>query len=235
MDKKILVIIPAYNESFSIVNVIKSIKSISTYIDILVINDCSIDNTEELARSVESTIVLNLPINMGIGGAIQTGFKYAANKNYDIIVRMDGDGQHDPKYVLDLIKTMLNGKNDIVIGSRFINKKGFQSSFVRRFGKTILQFFIYLITKQVISDSTSGFRAYSARAVKIFCKKYPDDYPEPEEVIIAKKNRLKVIEIPVEMRSRDYGKSSIKGLNSIYYMIKVIIASLIESIRSSNG
>ena len=148
---------------------------------------------------------------------------------------MDGDDQHDPKYVLDLIKTMLNGKNDIVIGSRFINKKGFQSSFVRRFGKTILQFFIYLITKQVISDSTSGFRAYSARAVKIFCKKYPDDYPEPEEVIIAKKNRLKVIEIPVEMRSRDYGKSSIKGLNSIYYMIKVIIASLIESIRSSNG
>ncbi len=235
MDKKILVVIPAYNEASNIVNVIKSIRALHPKLSILIINDCSSDNTRELAGSVKGTIVINLPINMGIGGAVQTGFKYAVNNQFEILIRMDGDGQHDPRYISALIKSQIEGNYDIVIGSRFLEKEGFQSSFFRRIGITIIQIFLKLFLRQNISDSTSGYRSYSKTAIAIFSKTYPDDFPEPEELIFAKKRDLKITEIPVEMKERNSGVSSIKGLSSLYYMIKVLIALIIESVRRKNG
>ena len=235
MSKKILVVVPAYNESSNIINVIESIRVLHPNLSVLIINDCSTDNTRELAQSVEGTIVINLPINLGIGGAVQTGFKYALKNHFDILIRMDGDGQHDPRYISVLITSLNEGNYDIVIGSRFLEKTGFQSSFFRRLGITIIQIFLKFFLRKNITDSTSGFRSYSKKAISIFSRTYPDDFPEPEELIFAKKRDLKIKEIPVEMKERNSGVSSIKGLSSLYYMIKVLISLIIESVRRKNG
>ncbi len=235
MKNRILVVIPAYNESLNIVNVIESIRRLHPDFSVLIINDCSTDNTKELAESVEGTIVISLPVNMGIGGAVQTGFKYAVKNHFNILVRMDGDGQHDPKYISSLIKNQIDGDYDIAIGSRFLKKTGFQSSFFRRLGIIIIQIFLKFVLRQKITDSTSGFRSYSKKAISIFSQTYPGDFPEPEELIYAKKRDLMITEIPVEMRERNSGVSSIKGLSSLYYMIKVLIALMIESVRRKDG
>jgi len=232
---KILITIPVYNESDNISQIIELIKIQYPEYDILVVNDCSTDNTLEILRSIEGITIINLPINLGIGGAVQIGFIYALKNNYNFMVRMDGDGQHNSKNISDFIDTILEADVDILIGSRFIKRKGFQSSFLRIFGKTIIQVFLKLIINKTITDSTSGFRAYSYNAIKIFSKIYPVDYPEPEELIIAKRKSLKILEISVEMKERNYGVSSIKGFSTIYYMIKVLLALIIEVLRSEDG
>ena len=227
---KKLVIIPAYNEKDSIVNTVKDIKDNAQGFDYIVVNDCSTDNTYDVC--VENGLkVINLPLNLGIGGAVQTGYLYAFQNGYDIAVQFDGDGQHDAAYLNEMADYLVKNECDMVIGSRFIEKEGFQSSFIRRVGIKYFTFLIHLLTGKTITDPTSGMRMCNRRTIEMFAKEYPIDYPEPESIVAVLKRKKKVQEIPVIMRARAGGVSSISPLNSIYYMVKVTIAILIERIR----
>ncbi len=231
---RVLIIIPAFNEEGNIKSVIKSIREASLDFDIIVINDCSTDDTETVAKSL-NVDVISLPLNLGIGGAVQTGFQYAYNNNYDIAIQIDGDGQHNPKYIKELIGPLSKGDADVVNGSRFIDKKGFQSKFFRRLGIRFFQLLINILVRCNITDSTSGFRAYNAKAIELLKDRYPIDFPEPEAIIILKKRKFRIIEVPVEMENRTAGISSISTFKSIYYMVKVTISIIVEFLRSNNG
>jgi len=228
--EKVLIIIPAYNEAKSLPNLIKNIKYDAPDCDVLVVNDCSSDNTAEVCNKL-GVNVINLPTNLGIGGAVQTGYKYAYLNNYDIAIQVDGDGQHNPIYISKLIEEVKKGAN-MCIGTRFINKEGFQSTFARRIGIYYFTYLIKLLTKETITDPTSGFRASDKKTIELFSKYYPVDYPEPETVVLIKKNRLKVVEVPVIMNERQEGISSINAVKSVYYMIKVSLAILITAIST---
>ncbi len=225
-----MLIIPAYNESKNIPRLIESINALNEGYDILVVNDCSTDNTKNVCREL-GVNTINLPANLGIGGAMQTGYKYAYYNNYDIAVQVDGDGQHNPIYIKDVIREVKSGYN-MCIGSRFINKEGFQSTLMRRVGITYFNYLIKMLTGISITDPTSGFRAADKTTINLFRKYYPVDYPEPETVVLLKKNGLKIKEIPVIMNERLEGKSSIDSFKSIYYMIKVSVAILITAMSS---
>jgi len=227
---KKLIIIPAYNEAENIGSLIQQLKK-EGLSDILVIDDGSTDNTQEIVHPLDVTYI-SLPINLGIGGAVQTGFRYACENHYDIAVQVDGDGQHNPSYIEDLIRPILRDQADVVIGSRFIKKKGFQSSICRRTGIRILQLLNHLLTGQHITDSTSGFRAYSFKAITFLAENYSVDFPEPEAIISLLKKGFRIVEVPVMMRMRELGSSSISGLKSIYYIYKVIVSIIIEYFRS---
>lgn len=220
---KTLVIIPAYNEEEAIVETINNLKKCCDgMVDYVIINDCSKDNT--LKKCNENNFnVINLPINLGIGGAVQTGYKYAYRYGYDIAIQMDADGQHDPKYISEIIEKIKAG-NDMVIGSRFIEKNGFQSTFVRRIGINLYSKIIKLFTGKVIKDTTSGYRAVNKKIIKIFANNYPVDYPEPETDAFIAKNKFEIFELPMQMKERDTGSSSITPIKSIYYAIKVGLA-----------
>lgn len=225
---KKLVIIPAYNESESIVNTVRNIQKKAPEFDYIVINDCSKDATLEVLK--ENNINhLNLPVNLGIGGAVQTGYKYALEKGYDVAVQVDGDGQHDPEYLSDLLKCLIEEKADMVIGSRFIENQGFQSTFMRRIGIVYFTRLIRALTGKTITDPTSGFRMAGRDVIRMFATQYPKDYPEPESIVTLLKNDMKVLEVPVRMKERQGGESSIKMTNSVYYMIKVSLAILVEN------
>lgn len=230
---KLLIIIPAYNEEHNIERVANSLHNRLENCDILVINDGSTDSTEQIARKIPHLKLVNLKINLGIGGAVQTGFKFAKKYDYDIAVQFDGDGQHNSEEIEKLIAPIISQGVDMVIGSRFIDNKGFQSTFARRVGIFIFEILNTILVGQRISDSTSGFRAYSKRAIDYLADNYPQDYPEPENVIIMAKKGFKIREIPVVMNKREGGKSSIYGLRSVYYMIKVILSILITSLRKN--
>lgn len=218
---RILVIIPAYNERECILETVSKIKACGY--DYIVVNDGSTDDTLALCRE-NGVNVLDLPQNLGIGGAVQAGHKYAQRFGYDIDVQVDGDGQHDPAYIPKLVELIKDGA-DLAIGSRFLVKTdGFQSTFMRRVGITWLSTWIKFFTGGIVTDPTSGFRACNRRAINLFCKNYPDDYPEPESIAHAMKLGLSVKEASVEMLERQGGKSSISAFNSIYYMIKVSLA-----------
>lgn len=229
-QKKTLVIIPAYNEEENIVGIVAEIKNTAADFDYLVINDHSKDDTLRLCRE-NGINVIDLPINLGIGGAVQTGYKYACLHNYDYAVQLDGDGQHDPAYLNAMYKRIVDDNADMVIGSRFIEKKGFQSSVTRRFGIRFFTLLIKLLTGAVITDPTSGFRMVNRGIIEKFARDYPRDYPEPESVVSVLKDNKKVIEMPVEMRERLGGVSSINIKRSVYYMIKVTIAIIMERVR----
>ena len=225
---KKLVIIPSYNESESIVNTVRNIQKKAPEFDYIVINDCSKDATLEVLK--ENNINhLNLPVNLGIGGAVQTGYKYALEKGYDVAVQVDGDGQHDPKYLSNLLKCLIEEKADMVIGSRFIENQGFQSTFMRRIGIVYFTRLIRALTGKTITDPTSGFRMAGRDVIRMFATQYPKDYPEPESIVTLLKNDMKVLEVPVRMKERQGGESSIKMTNSVYYMIKVSLAILVEN------
>lgn len=227
---KILIIIPAYNESENIKNVIKSLDKIQNKdVDYLVINDCSKDDTENILKNIHANYI-NLPINLGIGGGVQTGYKYAEYNGYDIAIQIDGDGQHDPTFVDKLIEPIINGEADIVIGSRFIKKEGFQSSALRRFGINFLSFIIKVCCGVKVYDVTSGFRAVNREYLKFYANEYAQDYPEPEAIISGALAGARIKEVPVIMYERVGGQSSISSFKSIYYMIKVSIAIIIERI-----
>jgi len=228
---KILIIIPAYNEEHNIERAANSLHNITTYCDLLVINDGSTDSTEQIVRNIPFIKLINLKVNLGIGGAVQTGFKFANKYEYDIAIQFDGDGQHNADEIEKLIAPIINYKADMVIGSRFIDNRGFQSTFARRIGILIFEILNSILIGQRISDNTSGFRAYSKRAIEYLASNYPQDYPEPENVIIMAKKGFRITEIPVVMNKREGGKSSIYGLKSAYYMTKVILSILITSIR----
>nr|WP_222126740.1 glycosyltransferase family 2 protein [Paenibacillus sp. 32O-W] len=231
MVVKSLVIIPAYNEAKNIKNLINQLKIIDNFnFDIIIINDCSDDDTSTICKELNIKVI-DLPCNLGIGGAVQTGYKYADENGYDIAIQVDGDGQHRPEYLNDIIQPILQEKADMVIGSRYLEKQGFQSTFLRRLGIKYFSRLIELLTQQKITDPTSGFRAGNKKVIKLFSQRYPVDYPEPEAIIILSRNNLKVLEVPVIMSERREGTSSINWIRSIYYMIKVTLAILIDIFR----
>lgn len=233
MQMKTLVIIPVYNESANIEQIILDISIEYPEYDILVVNDASTDESGAIAEQTGKAAVLNLPYNLGIGGAVQTGFKYARNKGYDIALQFDGDGQHQVTEISKLVKIIERGKADVVIGSRF-NKKsaGFTTHSLRRIGIRIFQFASYLMIRQRITDHTSGFRAYNRRAFCFLAENYPTDYPEPEVVILLGRNRFKMKEVFTQMLRRQGGVSSIPVARGPYYMAKVLLAMFMASIRS---
>ncbi len=232
-NKKILIIVPAYNEEGNIAQTIKEILSLKLPLTVVVINDGSLDATAEEARKFKVNVI-SLAYNLGIGAAVQTGFKFALKEDFDIAVQVDGDGQHDVAFLEKLIEPIKNDDADIVVGSRFLAPfLGYQSSFIRRFG---IHFFARLISFLVgfrITDPTSGFRAYNKKIIKSFAMDYPNDYPEPEAIVMARRFNARLVEIPVQMRKRQSGYSSIRYLRTLYYMIKVTFAVLLTMLRKA--
>ncbi|MCK5240883.1 glycosyltransferase family 2 protein [bacterium] len=229
---EILVIVPAYNEEKAIVGVIQDIKQHEPDADILVINDNSWDNTSDTAGNTGAATVIDLPVNLGIGGAVQTGFLYAQRKGYDVAIQFDGDGQHKAEEIKNLLVPLAKNEADVVIGSRFCEKRpGFKSSFTRRIGIKLFEIINTCLIKSKITDNTSGFRAYNQRAISFLAHNYPSDYPEPEAIILLGKNGFRFQEVFTPMRKRLSGSSSISGLKSAYYMVKVILAVLMNFIR----
>ncbi|MBE2272580.1 MAG: glycosyltransferase family 2 protein [Anaerolinea sp.] len=227
---KTLVIIPALNEADSIAHVIGLIRQHASWADIAVINDGSTDATGALAASC-GAVVLNMPYNVGIGAAVQTGFLYAAQNGYEVTVQNDGDGQHAPQEIPLLVSALVESGCDLVIGSRYIEDRGYITPIPRKVGIVILARIISWITRQRFTDPTSGFRASSARTIKLCARTYPHDYPEPEAVVLLHRAGLKLREIPVTMNPRYGGRSSITPLRSGVYMLKVILAILIGLLR----
>lgn len=229
-QSRVLVIIPAYNESEAILDTVNDV--IATGFDYVVVNDGSTDATLDICRS-NHVNALNLPQNLGIGGAVQAGHKYAKKFGYEIDIQVDGDGQHDPSYIAALVEQVDAG-SDLVVGSRFLEKtEGFQSTAMRRLGIAWLSGVIRALTHRTVTDPTSGFRACGPRAINLFCEDYPTDYPEPDSIVTALSRGLVVSEVPVCMRERQGGMSSISGFSSVYYMIKVTLAILISSFSKS--
>jgi len=224
---KIIVLIPCYNEEKNIERVVGNIGKFSSSIDYLIINDCSNDSTTMICDK-KGYNYLNLPVNLGIGGCMQAGYLYAFQRGYDIAIQHDGDGQHDPCYFNDVIAPIESGAADIVIGSRYLEKKGFQSTGLRRFGIGFLSSLIFLCTGVKVYDVTSGYRAVNRKFIELFSEQYAQDYPEPESIMDALLNKAKIIEVPVIMHERKEGKSSINVLKSFYYMIKVSLAIILH-------
>ncbi len=223
---KKLVVIPAYNESASIVKTVQDIKEHASGFDYIVINDCSTDDTLQVCR--ENDIhCLSLPVNLGIGGAVQCGYLYGIRNDYDVAVQFDGDGQHSAKYLDEMFEKMQQEQAAMIIGSRFITNEGFQSSFMRRLGIRHFNLWIRILTGCKITDPTSGMRMINRDVMKIFAEDYPKDYPEPESVVYIIGKKKKVVEMPVLMNERTEGVSSISPKKSIYYMVKVTIAMMI--------
>jgi hypothetical protein len=228
----ILVIIPAYNEEGSIERVIEDIRIHLPEADILIVNDGSTDLTSKKAKACEAT-VLDLPFNLGIGGAMQAGYKYAYEKGYGVAIQVDADGQHDPKEIPKLLHAFAEKKVDMVIGSRFLGDSEFKSSITRRMGISIFSGVISMIVGQKITDPTSGFRGANRKAIQLFASSYPQDYPEPEVVVLLHQCRLKMGEVPVGMNERYSGESSITKIRSIYYMVKVLLAIFVDCFKKS--
>ena len=227
---KKIIIIPAYNEEENIERTVNAIQKSAQGFDYVIINDCSTDNTRKICEEKEFNIV-NLPINLGIGGAVQTGYKYSYENGYDVAVQVDGDGQHDPEFLNTMADYLIEHQVDMVIGSRFIEKKGFQSSITRRMGIQFFSKLIKVLTGKTITDPTSGLRMIGRNVMEIFSRDYPRDYPEPESIVAVLRKNMKIEEIPVVMLERQGGVSSISPKKSIYYMVKVTLAILIERIR----
>lgn len=220
---KILVIIPAYNEEHTISSVVSQVKNCGLEIDVLVINDGSTDCTSQKAVQAGAKVI-DLPMNVGIGGAVQTGYLYALYNDYDIAVQIDGDGQHNPIYLSKLIQPIIDNKTDMTIGSRFLEETGYTPSFFRNIGIRYFSRLVSSIIHKPILDTTSGFRAINRKTIELFAKYYPSDYPEVETIVYAVSRGIRVKEIPVQMNYRQGGKSSITPFKSIYYMIKVTIS-----------
>ena len=228
---KVLLIIPAYNEQENILSTVKKIENYSKEIDYIVINDGSTDNTEKILTENKINHI-KLVNNLGIGGAVQTGYKYAYENNYDIAIQFDGDVQHDVNYVPNICETIINGQADMCIGTRYLDKteSKFQSTFMRRLGAKIITIFIRIFTGKKITDPTSGFRAVNKNVIEEFSKNYPTEYPEPESTVSLLVNGYRVQEAPVSMNERSGGVSSIRFFKTVDYMIKVVLAIIIDSI-----
>lgn len=227
---KKLIIVPAYNEEQNIEKTIEAILHESKNFDYVIINDCSTDRTRQICEAKGYNIV-NLPINLGIGGAVQTGYRYAVKYGYDMAVQVDGDGQHNPEFLDKMAEYLEKNNFDMVIGSRFIKKEGFQSSKLRRVGIYFFSKLIKLVTGVTITDPTSGLRMVGRNVLNIFSRDYPKDYPEPESVVAILNRGMSIAEIPVIMEERNGGVSSISLKKSVYYMVKVSLAILFEKIR----
>jgi glycosyltransferase involved in cell wall biosynthesis len=228
-DRRIA-IVPAYNEEKNIGRVIGELRAFDPGLDIVVISDGSVDRTADVAQA-EGVHVLRLPFNLGIGGAVQTGFKFAWENDYNLVVRCDGDGQHIPAELPKVIAPVLAGEADIAVGSRFVGAESYRSSASRRIGIRLLAWIVSAIAHQRVTDTTSGFQALNRRALGLFAADYPHDYPEVEGMVMTIKHRLRLTEVPVQMREREHGSSSITALRSIYYMAKVLTALFVGLFR----
>ncbi len=231
---KIAAIVPAYNEEKAITAVVNDILQTAQIqnlsITVVVVNDCSKDSTSEIISKL-NCVALDLPINLGIGGAVQTGFKYAFENGFDFAIQIDGDGQHPASEIPKLINAIKENNLDVVIGSRFVSKEGFQSSLVRRMGINYFKWLNRFLVGVVVNDSTSGFRLINKKALEIVSEYYPDEYPEPEAIVLYSLNKLKIGEVPVNMKERQGGVSSIGTVSSVYYMFKVTLAIIYTFIR----
>jgi glycosyltransferase involved in cell wall biosynthesis len=225
-------IVPALNEEASVGRVIDELRAFDPGLDIVVVDDGSLDGTARVAAA-NGARVLRLPFNLGIGGAVQTGFRFAFEHGYDVAVRVDGDGQHDPAQLGRVLEPVLRGDADIAVGSRFAEKdpSGFRSSRPRRIGIRLLAWVVSRIVGQRVTDTTSGFQALNRNGIALFARDYPHDYPEVEATVMVFRHRLRLLEVPVVMRERGGGRSSITALRSIYYMVKVLLAIFVGLFR----
>jgi glycosyltransferase involved in cell wall biosynthesis len=230
IQKRALVIVPALNEEGSVEKVVRGVNTHLPQAHVLVVNDGSTDRTSEKAKASGAT-VLDLPFNLGIGGAMQAGYQYAYEKAYDIAIQVDADGQHDPEEIRKLLDALEVQKVDVAIGSRFIESSEYKGSIMRRIGIAIFSGVISTIVRQKITDPTSGFRASNRRAIQLFASNYPQDYPEPEVLILLHQCHLKMGEVPVGMSQRFLGESSITKIRSVYYMVKVLLAIFVDCFK----
>jgi glycosyltransferase involved in cell wall biosynthesis len=227
---KTLIIIPAYNEEENIASVIRDLRTNFPGGDIVLVNDGSGDGTSGVAKAA-GVRVIDLPYNLGIGGAMQTGFLYAVREGYDAAVQFDGDGQHSAEEIPKILKPFVEDRGDLVVGSRFLSESGFTSSVQRRLGAKILAFVVSTLIRKKITDTTSGFRVYGRKAMEFFSGLYPEDYPEVEALILAHKMGLRIEEAPAEISARKFGRSSITIPRAVYYMVKVLLAVLVDLMK----
>lgn len=231
MPERRLAIVPARNEEEAVGRVVAELKAFDPGLDVVVIDDGSEDLTATVAREAGAAVV-SLPFNLGIGGAVQTGFKYALARGYETVIRLDGDGQHDPQQIPNLLAPLERGEADVVVGSRFAAGAGeYRAPFARRAGIRWFAHIVSLLTRQKLTDTTSGFQAVNAQAIRLFAADYPHDYPEVEAAVMVVRHRLRIMEVPATMRGRETGRSSITLLRSVYYAIKVTLALLIGIFR----
>lgn len=229
MDRRIAVIIPAYNEEKTIGSVIRGVKRLGGEYHVIVVDDCSRDHTARRAEE-EGAVVIELPVNLGIGGAVQTGLKYASLSGFDACVQVDGDGQHPPHEIPKLIEPLFRNGLDMVVGSRFMGGT-YRVPFMRALGIRVISLFLKVVVRVNFRDTTSGFRAMNRRAMEFFETCYPQDYPEPESLLLAHRRGFKVAEVAVDMNRRAHGMSSITPFRAAYYMTKVLLAMVIDLFR----
>ena len=224
-------LVPAFNEEANVGRVIDEIRAFDPSLDVVVVDDGSYDRTAEVAQQHGATVV-RLPFNLGIGGAVQTGFRFAFEHGYDLAVRLDGDGQHDPSQLDRILAPVVAGEADIAVGSRFAGEgDGYRSSRSRRVGIRLLAWVVSRIVGRRVTDTTAGFQALNHRAIELFAHDYPHDYPEVEATIMVSRHRLRSVEVPVSMRERGGGRSSITAIRSVYYMVKVLLAIFVGLFR----
>jgi glycosyltransferase involved in cell wall biosynthesis len=228
---RMVAIVPAWNEAGAIGGVVDEILAFDPSMDVVVVDDASSDETADVAESHRAT-VLRLPFNVGIGGAVQTGFRYARDESYEIAVRLDGDGQHVASELEKLLGPVRTGEADLVIGSRFVDPGGsYRPPFARRMGIRVFARLVSLLGGQKVTDTTSGFSAMNRAGIELFALEYPHDYPEVEATLVALRSGLRLKQVQVEMRERQAGTSSITFIRSLYYIVKVTLALLVASLR----
>lgn len=230
LELRRIAVVPAYNEEESVGGVIDEIRAFDPDMEVVVVDDGSGDRTSEVAAA-KGARVIRLPFNLGIGGAVQTGFRYAYENGFDLALRVDGDGQHDPSQAGLLAEPVLSGRADIAVGSRFAGADGYRSSRSRRLGIRILAWTVSLLVCERVTDPTSGFQLANRRAIALFAADYPHDYPEVEATVLVARHRLRRAEVPVAMRERSGGRSSIGAIHSVYYMAKVLLALFVGLFR----
>jgi glycosyltransferase involved in cell wall biosynthesis len=223
-------IVPARNEEDCVGAVVAGIRAFDPEMEVVVVDDGSGDRTAAVARAAGARVV-RLPFNLGIGGAVQTGFRYALEHGFQLAVRLDGDGQHDPQELPGLLEPVLSGRADIVVGSRFSGTDAYRSTFARRLGIRMLARLVSALVRRRVTDPTSGFQAVNRRGIALFAADYPHDYPEVEAIVMVHKHRLRLEEVPVRMRARAGGRSSIRAGHSVYYMCKVSLALFVGLFR----
>jgi glycosyltransferase involved in cell wall biosynthesis len=228
---RIAAVVPAYNEAAAIGRVVEEIRAFDPAIDVVVVDDASRDETAAVAQSHGAT-VLRLPFNVGIGGAVQTGLRYALAEGYDTAVRLDGDGQHDASELGKLLAPLERGEADMVVGSRFVDAGGaYRPPWARRIGIRLFARLVSVLCRHRVTDTTSGFVALDRVGIELFAREYPHDYPEVEATLVALRSGLRLAQVQVDMRERETGASSITFIRSLYYIVKVTLALLVASLR----